>query len=60
MWRKELTGNSYGHPGDVQWGQFVTKDYRRDRDGGNFLRNTGDGHGNYPCPFDDTGLLQGR
>ena len=57
--RKELTSDSYAYPSNVQWGQIVAKDYRRDHDSGDLLSNTSDGHRNNPCPFDDAGSLQG-
>lgn len=59
MRQRELTGDSYSHASNIQWRQFVAKDYCRDHDGGNLLRNTSDGHRNNPCPLNDTGRLRG-
>lgn len=58
MWRKELTGNGYAHPSDVQRGQFITKNDCSGRDGGGFLRDTGNGHRDDACPFYDADHLQ--
>ena len=58
MSRKELTGDGYTYSSNVQWCQFVAKDYRRDQDRGDFLRDTSDGHRDNSCPLDDANLLR--